>query len=61
MFEYGPADATAIPKSHHLLPHLNPIQTGFTFLVLAYPGCPGKEAANGCSCAEDVKSTGICN
>ena len=35
LFAYGPADATAIPKPHHLLP-----QTGFTFLVPAYPGCP---------------------
>jgi len=24
LFVYGPADATAIPKPHHLLPHLNP-------------------------------------
>ena len=24
MFAYGPADATAISKTHHLLPHLNP-------------------------------------
>ena len=24
MFAYGPADATAIPKPHHLLPHLDP-------------------------------------
>jgi len=23
-FAYGPADATAIPKPHHLLPHSNP-------------------------------------
>ena len=23
-FAYGPADATAIPEPHHLLPHLNP-------------------------------------
>jgi len=23
-FAYGPADATAIPKPRHLLPHLNP-------------------------------------
>ena len=37
LFAYSPADATAIPKPHHL-------QTGFTFLVLAYPGYPGKEA-----------------
>jgi len=36
---YGP---TAIPKPRHLLPDLN--HTGFTFLVPAYPGCPGKEA-----------------
>ena len=24
LFAYGPANATAIPKPHHLLPHLNP-------------------------------------
>ena len=24
MFAYGPADATAVPKPHHLLPQLNP-------------------------------------
>jgi len=24
LFAYGPADATAIPEPHHLLPHLNP-------------------------------------
>ena len=24
LFAYGPADATTIPKPHHLLPHLNP-------------------------------------
>ena len=24
LFAYGPADSTAIPKPHHLLPHLNP-------------------------------------
>ena len=24
LFAYGPTDATAIPKPHHLLPHLNP-------------------------------------
>jgi len=42
LFAYGPADADAIPKPHHLL--LIQIQTGFTFLVPAYPGCPGEEA-----------------
>jgi len=35
-------DATAIPKTHHLLPHLSP--DWFCLLVPAYPGCPGKEA-----------------
>jgi len=28
-------------QSHHLLLHYNP--ECFNFLVLAYPGCPGKE------------------
>jgi len=42
LFATGPADAMAIPKPYHLLPHL--IHTGFTFLVPAYPDCPGKEA-----------------
>ena len=26
LFAYGPADSTAIPKPHRLLPHLNPDQ-----------------------------------
>jgi len=34
-FAYGPADATAIPSSLA------------TFLILAYPGCPGKRPLNG--------------
>ena len=42
LFAYGPADATAIPEPHHLLPHLN--LDWFTFLIAAYPGCRGKEA-----------------
>ena len=42
LFAYCPADATAIPKPHHLLPCLNP--DCLTFLVMAYPGCPGKKA-----------------
>jgi len=41
-FAYGPADATAIPKPHYLLPHLNP--DWFYLSGPAYPGCPGKEA-----------------
>ena len=44
MFAYGPADATAVPKPQHL--RLIKIQTDFTLLEPAYPGCPGKEAVN---------------
>jgi len=36
-FSYGPADASAIPKPHHLLPRLNPDWFYFS-------GCPRKEA-----------------
>ena len=39
LFAFGPADATAIPKPHHLSPHLNP--DWFSFVV---PGCPREEA-----------------
>ena len=42
LFAYCLADATAIPKPHHLLPRLNP--DCLTFLVMAYPGCPRKKA-----------------
>ena len=48
LLAYGPADATAVPKPHCLLPHLN--QTGFTFLVSAYPGCPRKWPLSRCRC-----------
>jgi len=45
LFACGPADATSIPKPHHLFHHLNPYNfKSITFLVLAYTGCPGKEA-----------------
>jgi len=45
---YGPADATA---SHCLL--LRKIQIGFTFLVPAHPGSPGKRAVKWvCVCAQ---------
>ena len=37
---YGPADATATPLSLASLKS----RMLFTFLVLAYPGCPGEEA-----------------
>ena len=43
LFAYGLADATAVPK-HHVVSFLIKIQNGFFFLVLAYPGCSGKEA-----------------
>ena len=42
MFAYGPADAAAIPKPHHLLPHINP--DWFYFSATGLPSCPGKEA-----------------
>jgi len=35
-FAYGPADATAIPKPHHLLPDLNP-----DWFYLSGTGLPG--------------------
>ena len=41
LFAYSPADATAIPKPHHLLPHIN--RDWFTLLLSAHPDCPGKE------------------
>jgi len=45
LFAYGLADATVIPKPHHLLPHLNPdCFSVFAFLIPAYSGCPGKRS-----------------
>ena len=48
MFTYGPADATAIHKPHHLLPQLNP-----DCFYLSYTGLPRlswkKRPLNGCS------------
>jgi len=44
LIAYGAVDATASPNP--IISCLIVIQTGFTFLVLAYPGCPGKEANN---------------
>jgi len=38
----APADATA--SQNPIIAFLISIHTGFTFLVPAYPGCPGKEA-----------------
>jgi len=42
LYNSGPADATAIAKRHNLLRHLYP--DWFHLPVLAFPGCPGKEA-----------------
>ena len=36
-----------LPSPNPIISCVIEIQTGFTFLVLAYPGCPGKEAVNG--------------
>ena len=41
LFAYGPADATA--SQNPVISCVIEIQTGFTFLVPAYAGCPGKE------------------
>ena len=46
-FTYGPADATATSSSLTSLKS----RIGLTFLVPAYPGCPGKEA---------VKQVSVC-
>jgi len=42
-FAYGQADATAIPTPPSSLASFKS-RLVFAFLVLAYPGCPGKEA-----------------
>jgi len=39
---YGLANATAVPKPHHLLPHENP--ECFYIAGTGLPGCPGKDA-----------------
>jgi len=47
MFACGPADATAIPKPHHLLPHLNPDRFYLSGTVLLE-----RSPLNGCSSSE---------
>ena len=54
LFAYGPADATAIPKPHPLLPYLNP--DWFYFSGTDLPGWPGKEAAKRL-CSSSYRST----
>ena len=56
LFAYGPADATAIPKPHHLLPHLNPdwlyiSGTGITWVIVE------KRQWNGCSSSSSISSS----
>ena len=45
LFAYGPADAAAISKPHHLLPHLNPywfyLLTQVVFEKRQLNGCSG--------------------
>ena len=38
------AQLMPLPSENPIISCLISIQTDFTFLVLAYPGCPGKEA-----------------
>ena len=47
LFAYGPADASAIPKSRHLLPHLN--SDWFYLSGNGLPRLSWKEATNKCS------------
>jgi len=47
LFAYGPSDATAVPKAHHLLPHLNP--DWFYLSAAGLPVALGKRSLNGCS------------
>jgi len=42
---------------HHLLLQQNP--EWFTFLVPAYPGCPGKRRLNGCNSSSSVIRIGL--
>ena len=43
LFAYGPADATAIPEPHRLLPHLNP-----DWFYLSGTGLPRLSWKRGC-------------
>jgi len=49
---YGPADATVCCFSK--------IQIGFTLLVPAHPGHPGKGPSNGCVCVVCTRLSEIC-
>ena len=53
----GPADATATPTISCFIK----IQNGLTFLVPAYPGCPGKETIKWVSLCLMLKEAGIFN
>jgi len=47
LFAYDPADATAIPKPHHLLPRLNTLVLPFWYQITQ--GVLEKRLLNGCS------------
>jgi len=55
-FAYGPADATA--SQNPIVSCLIYIQIGFTSLVLAYPGCPAKEAVKRVQCSSSGTAAG---
>jgi len=49
LFAYGPADATAIPKCHHLLPHLDPDWLSQLFLEnRPLNGCSSSSSSSTC-------------
>ena len=58
LFAYGPVDATA--SRNPIISCLIWIQTGFTFLVPAYLGCPGKKPINSCSRSSSSKVLVLC-
>jgi len=47
LFAYGPADATAIPKPHHMLSHFNRLLLSFWYRLTQV--VLGKRPLNGCS------------
>jgi len=49
LFVYGPADATAIPKPDHLLPHLNPDWIYLSGIYQLTQVVPEKRPLNRCS------------
>ena len=56
LFAYGLADATAIPKPHHLLPHLNPDRF-LSFWYQVSQVVVEKRPSNTCSSSSSSSST----